>query len=136
MASEILSVAEMYAADEAAIALGTPGIVLMENAGQAIVREIRKRWQPCRVAVLCGPGNNGGDGFVAARLLKAAGWPVRLALFGAPGKLPGDAAAAAAKWEGGVEALATAVLDDAQLVVDALFEIGRASCRERVWLKV
>ena len=126
MASEILSVAEMYAADEAAIALGTPGIVLMENAGQAIVREIRKRWQPCRVAVLCGPGNNGGDGFVAARLLKAAGWPVRLALLGAPGKLPGDAAAAAAKWEGGVEALATAVLDDAQLVVDALFGAGLA----------
>jgi len=123
---EILSVEQMYAADAAAIALGTPGIALMENAGAAITREIRKRWQPCPVAVLCGPGNNGGDGFVVARLLKAAGWPVRLALLGTAEKLKGDAAAAAAKWEGGVAPLDSAVLEDAELVVDALFGAGLA----------
>ncbi|MBT5779045.1 MAG: NAD(P)H-hydrate dehydratase [Rhodospirillaceae bacterium] len=121
---EILSVEQMNAADAAAIALGTPGIVLMENAGAAITREIRKRWQPCSVSVLCGPGNNGGDGFVVARLLKAAGWPVRLALLGTTENLKDDAAAAAAKWDGEVAALDRAVLDDAELVVDALFGAG------------
>ena len=120
----------MYAADAAAIALGTPGIQLMENAGAAIAREIRKRWQPCPVSVLCGPGNNGGDGFVVARLLKAAGWPVRLALLGAVEKLEGDAALAAAKWDGGVAALDKAVLEDAELVVDALFGAGLARALE------
>ena len=106
---EILSVEQMNAADAAAIALGTPGIVLMENAGAAITREIRKRWQPCSVSVLCGPGNNGGDGFVVARLLKAAGWPVRLALLGTTENLKDDAAAAAveeAPVDGGEPALA------------------------------
>lgn len=122
--AKILSVEQMYAADKAAIARGTPGIQLMENAGQAIAREIRKRWQPCAVSVLCGPGNNGGDGFVVARLLKAAGWSVRLALLGAPDKLQGDAAAAAAQWDGTVEMLDTTILDEAQLVVDALFGAG------------
>jgi len=122
--TEILSIEQMYAADKAAIARGTPGIQLMENAGQAITREIRKRWQPCAVSVLCGPGNNGGDGFVVARLLKAAGWSVRLALLGLPDKLQGDAGVAAAQWDGAVEKLDTAILDDAQLVVDALFGSG------------
>ncbi|MDP7344735.1 MAG: NAD(P)H-hydrate epimerase, partial [Alphaproteobacteria bacterium] len=122
--SELLSIEEMYAADAAAIALGTPGIQLMENAGQAIAREIRRRWQPCPVAVLCGPGNNGGDGFVAARLLKQAGWPVRLALLGPVERLKGDAAAAAAQWDGATEALDSAILDDTRLVVDALFGAG------------
>ncbi|MEE8173594.1 MAG: NAD(P)H-hydrate dehydratase [Alphaproteobacteria bacterium] len=121
---ELLSVEEMYAADAATIALGTPGIQLMENAGQAIAREMRKRWQPCRVSVLCGPGNNGGDGFVVARLLKEAGWPVRLASVGNSECLKGDAAAAAKSWDGATEALSTAILDDTELVVDALFGAG------------
>ena len=122
--SELLSVAQMYAADAAAIALGTPGIQLMENAGQAITREIRKRWQPCPVSVLCGPGNNGGDGFVVARLLQEAGWPVRVALLGAAESLQGDAAIAATRWQGATEALNIAILEEAELVVDALFGAG------------
>ncbi len=122
--SELLSVAQMYAADAATIALGTPGIQLMENAGQAIAREIRKRWQPCPISVLCGPGNNGGDGFVVARLLQEAGWPVRLALLGAAEDLQGDAAIAATRWQGAPEALNIAILDDTELVVDALFGAG------------
>lgn len=121
---ELLSVAQMYATDAAAIEAGVPGIKLMENAGQAVVREIRKRWQPCSVAVLCGPGNNGGDGFVVARLLKDAGWQVRLALLGKVNRLVGDAAIAAKMWQGKTETLRTELIDDAELVVDALFGVG------------
>lgn len=120
----LLSVEQMYAADRETIARGTSGLTLMENAGRAIAREIRRRWQPQPMAVLCGPGNNGGDGFVVARLLKEAGWPVRLALLGARDRLKGDAAAMAERWDGAVEPLAAEVLDGAGLVVDALFGAG------------
>ncbi|MGB6307361.1 MAG: NAD(P)H-hydrate epimerase, partial [Steroidobacteraceae bacterium] len=74
--SELLSVAQMAAADRAAMAAGTPGSVLMQNAGDAVAREIGRRWSARPVVVLCGPGNNGGDGFVAALALAGAGWPV------------------------------------------------------------
>ena len=120
----LISVAEMYAADAAAARLGTPGLTLMENAGRAVAQAIMRRWAPRPVALLCGPGNNGGDGFVAARLLAEAGWPVRLGLLGARERLAGDAAAMAARWEGAVEPLAPALLDGAPLVVDALFGAG------------
>ncbi len=123
--SAVLSVAEMGKADEAAIAAGTPGLVLMENAGRAVADEITRRWTRRPVAVLCGPGNNGGDGFVAARLLRGAGWPVRLGLLGARGRLAGDAAAAA-RWEGAVEPAEPALLEGVPLVVDALFGAGLA----------
>ncbi len=119
-----LSVEEMYAADAAAIAAGIPGIELMEAAGTGIARDIRHRWRPRPVAILCGPGNNGGDGFVVARLLAERGWPVRLAVLGSVEKLKGDAAANARRWKGGVEPLTTKVLEGAPLVVDALFGAG------------
>ena len=123
----LLSVAEMYAADAAAAGAGTPGLTLMENAGRAVAEAIAHRWAPRPVAVLCGPGNNGGDGFVAARLLAEAGWPVRLGLLGHGGareRLKGDAAAMAARWEHEVEPLSPALLDGEPLVVDALFGAG------------
>nr|CAX84012.1 Carbohydrate kinase, YjeF related protein [uncultured bacterium] len=122
----LLSVDEMYRADAAAIAGGVPGLALMEAAGAGIADEIRRRWQPRRTVVLCGPGNNGGDGFVVARLLSEAGWPVRLALLGSPEKLRGDAAVNAARWEGDVLSLGPGVLSDGDLVVDGLFGAGLA----------
>ena len=120
----VLTVEEMYKADAAAITGGVPGIELMEAAGAAIAREIRRRWRPRPVAVLCGPGNNGGDGFVVARLLAVQGWPIRLGLLGAVEKLKGDAAVNAARWNGGVRPLDTSLLDGDPLVVDALFGAG------------
>src|SRR4051812_39700261 len=88
----VLSVAEMYAADKAAAAAGIASIGLMERAGAAVVSVVMEHWVPQPVAVLCGPGYNGGDGFVAARLMAAAGWDVRLALLGDVAALRGDAA--------------------------------------------
>lgn len=119
-----LKVAEMYQADTAAVAAGIPGIELMEAAGMGIARDIRNRWQPRPVAVLCGPGNNGGDGFVVARLLAHRGWPVRLALLGPADKLKGDAATNARRWKGAIDPLTVDVLDGNPLVVDALFGAG------------
>lgn len=120
----LLTAAEMGEADRRTIAAGTPGIVLMERAGAAVARAIRARWSPRPVAVLCGPGNNGGDGYVIARLLAERGWPVRLASLVPVKALKGDAAEAAAQWQGKVEAADSAVLDGAGIIVDALFGAG------------
>ncbi|MFT6581134.1 MAG: NAD(P)H-hydrate epimerase [Alphaproteobacteria bacterium] len=120
----LLNVSEMYRADAEALSLGVSGEQLMENAGAAVAREICKRWSRRRVLVLCGPGNNGGDGFVVARLLKARGWDVRLALLGDQQALDGDARIHSDKWDGAIEALSPSCLMDAELVVDALFGAG------------
>jgi ADP-dependent NAD(P)H-hydrate dehydratase / NAD(P)H-hydrate epimerase len=126
MSAEILTVAEMYEADRAAAAGGVPSLTLMENAGQAVSDAIVDRWRPCPVVVLCGPGNNGGDGFVAARHLAEHGWPVRLALLGERASLKGDAAQMAKRWQGAIEPLSPGVLDGAELTIDALFGAGLA----------
>ncbi len=96
----------------------------MAAAGQAVATAIMARWRPCRVLVLCGPGNNGGDGFVVAHRLQAQGWPVRLALLGSVDALRGDAAWHAGQWHGEVLEPVTALLDDAGLIVDALYGAG------------
>jgi NAD(P)H-hydrate epimerase len=120
----LLTVAEMAKADALAIAGGTPGIALMENAGSAVAEEAMRRWSRRPAVVLCGPGNNGGDGFVAARRLREAGWPVRLAFLGSRADLRGDAALAAARWSGDVQDFEPAILADKPLVVDALLGAG------------
>lgn len=120
-AREILTVEEMAAADQAAIAAGTPGVVLMERAGAAVAEAIRKRFKPCRVAVLCGPGNNGGDGYVVARMLKRRGWPVWVETLAPPATA--DAKAAASKWRGETVPIASS-RKTADLIVDALFGAG------------
>jgi NAD(P)H-hydrate epimerase len=122
----LLTVAEMYAADKAAMAGGVAGDALMEAAGIGVADAVLALGSPRPVAVLCGPGYNGGDGFVAARHLKAAGWPVRLALLGDRAALKGDAKTNAERWDGGVEPLSPAVLEGAAVVVDALFGAGLA----------
>jgi hydroxyethylthiazole kinase-like uncharacterized protein yjeF len=122
----LLTPRQMGEADRLTIAGGVAGIDLMEAAGLAVADAVSRRWSPRPLAVLCGPGNNGGDGFVAARLLAARGWPVRLALFGERAALRGDAAQAAARWSGPVEPLTPEVLDGAGIVVDGLFGAGLA----------
>ncbi|HEU0071868.1 MAG TPA: NAD(P)H-hydrate dehydratase [Alphaproteobacteria bacterium] len=123
---ELLSVAEMARADSQAIGAGVPGTQLMEAAGKAVADAVRARWPRSPVLVLAGPGNNGGDGFVAARHLAAAGWPVRVALLGERSALKGDAAHHAALWSGQTAALSVETLRDGEIVVDALFGAGLA----------
>src|SRR5690606_33770934 len=101
---ELLGTDEMYRADALAMESGISGVELMANAGAAVAEAIRARWRPRPTAVLCGPGNNGGDGFVVARLLEEAGWPVRLALSCPVERLKGDAAVHEARWSGPVTA--------------------------------
>lgn len=120
----LLSVRQMAEADRLTIAAGKPAIDMMESAGGAVAREIERRWTARPVIVLCGPGNNGGDGFVAARHLVEAGWPVHIALLGPRDHLAGEARHHAERWRMAVEPLAPAVLGGAELVVDAIFGAG------------
>ena len=122
---ELLSTAEMADADRLTIAAGVAGIALMENAGQAIADAVASRHPAgTRVAIVAGPGNNGGDGFVAARLLAERGYRVRLLLAGDRARLKGDAALAAQRWSGPCEPATPSALMPAEIVVDALFGAG------------
>jgi hydroxyethylthiazole kinase-like uncharacterized protein yjeF len=120
----LLRVRQMAEADRLTVAAGIPAIDMMEHAGEAVAREIARRWKVRPVIVLRGPGNNGGDGFVAARHLVEAGWPVRVALLGSRDHLAGEARYHAERWHATVEPLSPAVLDTAELVVDAIFGAG------------
>jgi NAD(P)H-hydrate epimerase len=124
MSREVLTVAQCYEADKFADGHGLRTLILMENAGRAIADEIVKRWTPRATAVLCGPGNNGGDGFVVARLLREHGWKVHVALLGKRADLKGDAAEMAKRWKGDVAALSVKSLEGAEFIVDALFGAG------------
>jgi ADP-dependent NAD(P)H-hydrate dehydratase / NAD(P)H-hydrate epimerase len=122
--TELLTTKEMSQADALAVKAGVPSLELMEAAGRSVFQILRKRWTRRRVIVLCGPGNNGGDGFVVARLLQEAGWPITVGLLGDIKKLKGDAAVNAKRWQGETETLSIALLEGADLVVDALFGAG------------
>jgi ADP-dependent NAD(P)H-hydrate dehydratase / NAD(P)H-hydrate epimerase len=122
---ELLSNLEMGQADRLTIGGGIPGITLMENAGKAVADAVAACCSSgSRVVVVAGPGNNGGDGFVAARLLAARGYNVKVLLVGEPGALKGDAALAANTWNGAVAHAEPGGMNSADIVVDALFGAG------------
>jgi ADP-dependent NAD(P)H-hydrate dehydratase / NAD(P)H-hydrate epimerase len=133
--TELLTSAQMRAVEQAAMDSGAvTGLGLMERAGQGVIDAAFSHWPELaqaahRALVLCGPGNNGGDGFVIARLLKDAGWEVDLFLFGDADKLPPDAKANYTRWTvlGGVLELTAKNLRVAarpDLIVDAVFGTG------------
>ena len=116
----LLTATQMALADRLTVASGISGTELMENAGRAVAAAILQRWTPRPVLVLCGPGSNGGDGFVAARRLAEADWPVRVALLVPRESLRGEAAHHAGLWRGTVEPLNPAALDGAAGDKDAV----------------
>ena len=121
MSLQILTVAQAREADQAAAAEGLGPERLVQRAGKAIADAVIERWTLRPVAVLCGPGLNGADGYVAARLLAEQGWPVRILA-----TLPQAPAiqAARAEWQGPVDCVGPDRLGDAELVIDALFGAG------------
>src|ERR1700674_1288452 len=122
---ELLTPAEMAEAARRTVAAGTPSFTLMERAGRAVADAVTARYPlGSRVVVACGPGNNGGDGLIAARVLRERGIPVRVLLLGERGTLKGDAAEAAARFGGAIEPFSAAALADAHVAVDALFGAG------------
>ena len=122
---ELLTPAEMGEADRLTIHSGTPGIVLMERAGAAVAEEAAKL-APARgkISILCGPGGNGGDGFIAARLLTERGYRVETFLLGAPAALKGDPALAAERYRGAVAPAQAFDPARADLAIDALYGAG------------
>ncbi len=120
----LLTVAQMGAADRGAMSAGVAGQVLMDRAGFSVAEAIIRHYAPQKVAVFCGPGNNGGDGFVAARYLAEAGWPVTLYSLKDPAAYKGDAAYHARLWTGKVLPATEAQLEGVGLIVDALFGAG------------
>ncbi|MEO6923052.1 MAG: NAD(P)H-hydrate epimerase, partial [Bryocella sp.] len=128
----IVTAAEMGAADKKSVAMGVPVATLMENAGAAVARFVATRFSELRsIVVVCGKGNNGGDGMVAARLLAEGGCNVRVLLLGQAADLKGDAKTA---WDGAQKSVACVEVSDAadlrralaeaSLVVDAVVGTG------------
>ena len=128
--TEILTVTQMREADRLAVQSSKiSSRRLMENAGHAVANEIVRRFKKCAVAIICGPGNNGGDGFVVARILAAKKWPVTVFLTVAPTSLVGDAAQMCKLWKRPIHdfaAFGTSFEKKAspRLIVDAIFGTG------------
>ncbi len=122
---ELLSNAEMAAADTLATRRGIDSLLLMENAGCAVAAAVAASCpRGERIGVVAGPGNNGGDGFVAARVLAERGYHVTVALLGELSALKGDCAAMARKWAGAVTPAGGYDLTQDSVLVDALFGAG------------
>lgn len=115
----------MSRAERLTINNGTPSLTLMENAGRGVSEEVVRRFpRGSKVLVLCGPGNNGGDGFVAARTLRERGYQVRLALLGQTDKLKPDAMEMARRWDESIEPMAPQSVNGAEVIVDAIWGAG------------
>src|SRR5688572_410656 len=121
---ELLTPTEMSEADRLTISGGTTGFALMERAGIAVAEAAARMAGEQDVLLVAGPGNNGGDGLVAAAMLRRMGRSARVALLGEPEKLADDAARAYAAYDGPVERLGPGTDLSAGLVVDALFGAG------------
>ncbi|PTX05205.1 NAD(P)H-hydrate dehydratase [Pararhodobacter aggregans] len=131
--TDLVTSAQMRAIERTAFESGVvTGLDLMERAGEGVVAAIQMRWPDAqRVTVLCGPGNNGGDGFVVARLLREAGCAVRVLAAAVPDRMPPDAAENARRWleAGVILPLTRKTLNDpdwgrSDLYVDAIFGTG------------
>jgi ADP-dependent NAD(P)H-hydrate dehydratase / NAD(P)H-hydrate epimerase len=123
--NELLTTSEMFEADRSAVATGVASLDLMEKAGQAVAdAAVAMTRASARIVVLCGPGNNGGDGFVAARHLRQRGFDVRLFLLGDRAALKGDAAEMARRWPIPVRPATADPLQSMNLVIDAIFGAG------------
>jgi len=124
MTNEVLDSEQMRAADREAVKRGVSSLELMEAAGAGVAAAVAERWSPRRAIVLCGPGNNGGDGFVAARRLRQDAWDVSVALLGPRDRLTGDAAEMAQRWRGPTAPFEPQSLSGVDLVIDAMFGVG------------
>jgi len=120
----LLTPRQMAEADRLAAKAGLSSLALMEAAGKAVADAIEARYSRRPVTVLCGPGNNGGDGLVVARLLRKRRWPVRVALTGRRFRPGSDAGENLERYRGAIENLNADVLSGCQLVVDALLGAG------------
>jgi hydroxyethylthiazole kinase-like uncharacterized protein yjeF len=121
---EVLTTAEMEHADRLTIAAGTPGFALMLSAGQAVAQAAMDLVEEGPVLVIAGPGNNGGDGFVAAVELAAQGREVSVILMCGRDSLQGDAASAARGWKRPVLPFNPQAIGKPALIIDALFGAG------------
>ncbi len=122
---ELLTAEEMKRAEQLAAEAGLSTLTMMENAGRGVAEEVVRRYpRGSRVTVLCGPGNNGGDGFVCARFLRERGYQVRLALLGRREELSRDPKEMARRWDEAIEPMSLQVLEGAQIIVDAIYGTG------------
>ncbi|MBA4225013.1 MAG: bifunctional ADP-dependent NAD(P)H-hydrate dehydratase/NAD(P)H-hydrate epimerase [Hyphomonas sp.] len=124
MGRPILTPQEMLAAEQAVINAGTGRFTLMQRAGEAVAEFVHAHWPDGHIQVLCGPGGNGGDGFIAAAKLAKFWRKVDVYCTHPVGELTGDAAKAASQWEGPVHTLEDALSAEPDLIVDALYGAG------------
>lgn len=124
MTVELLTTPEMAEAERIAMAGGVASFDLMQAAGAAVAEAANNLSDEGRVVVVAGPGNNGGDGFIAARVLAEMGREVTMALLGEKSALTGDAARAAQGFRGAVVPFEARMLESAELIVDAIFGAG------------
>ena len=122
--TSVLSVEEMYRAERLVVEQGVSSLQLMENACHAVVSQVIRRWSPRPILVICGPGNNGGDGLGVAIFLRKLRWPIQVALLGPKKQYKDDARTMVERWGQSFVPFETDQLEKTTLVVDALFGAG------------